>query len=291
MIDRMIEQSRLLKSKNSILAYQYIFKNGVILERQLYQLLGVDISRMKAIAKELVSKNLIRVRVDEKGNNYYLLNKKNYNFKRCDKCGRFVKKLIDAQLNLEKYLCKRKKCKYHYILENINAIDAVIKVTDGVILNTVTKNKEGEKSISEWGCKEFAKYIKKKYRLSFPGLKFPYPIMSIMNRINELCILMKRMVGSKEYILYCKQHIDYIFKKIRNSDDFNISKFLNIEDIQKTIDMRSRNEGHKNIAKANYCSKYKLECVYCKGGICTLEQDGINCSERIREHMKNKYGV
>lgn len=289
MLDEVLEQCKYLKSKNSILAYQYIYKDGIMNERELYSILCVDINRMKTICKELVAKKLISVRSDEAGNTYYLCNTDNYNMKRCDGCGRYSNKVADEKLKIKVKICKKVKCKYHYILERVNDINAVIKVTSGILINTVTKNKTGEKSIAEWGCQEFAKYIKKKYRSSFPGLKFPYRTLSIIHRINELCILMKRMVGSKEYILYCKQHIDYVFKKMKSSDDFNISKFLEFKDIEKTIKVRSRQQNHKNLAKATYCSKYKLECVYCKDGDCTLVIDGISCSEKIREHMKGKY--
>ncbi len=289
MYEELLKTMRFAKSKSGALAMFVLFHEGVCKEHTLASRVNVDVNMLKKIAGQLSEYNLIKTVIDSKGAIYYLLNANYYDITQCKSCSRYTTETVKCNnKKLKIKVCKNKKCKNLFMINNINKIDNVYKMTTEITVNNVKAHTKGDKELEDWTYKDFGKYIKRQFRKKFPGIKFPTSPNRVNEICNEMCSLIKGFIGSKKYVLYCKKHVDYIYKRMVNETDFSITSFSNFSAISNTVNIATNNR--KKITEAGYCNTYDTDCSYYKAGECTLKRDGIKCTEEIRTYMKKKYG-
>lgn len=133
---------------------------------------------------------------------------------------------------------------------------------------------------------DIVEFLEKIYSKTFRGLKYPYSTNITKKFAQEMLFLFKKLVKSTVYDDILRSYLEKSFKRMSESAGFNLRKLSDMDRIVKFID----NRAEANPGDVLTCSKHGMNCAYCDAGGCRLERDGLSCSEKIREHMKNKYG-
>ncbi len=279
-----IEKLLNLNGKYQILMYLSLFNEGTLTEQDLKSNLRISSKTLRKCCAELVSKGHITTRIDDKGIAWYFINLSHYNslLKRCVDC-----KSVAIKDGFT--FCKNKHCVASKFFNNEQKAKNIKKRTKGYMVLDVTKNTGMKKGVENWGIKEFVNHIKLKYKAKFPGISFPINKVILEQQINEMIIVIKRLVGNNQYPLYCKRHVDYLLGRLKNSDDFNVKNFTDIKEIKNTLLIKDKKSTKKKLS-ANNCERYGIKCDYWNGS-CTLERDKIGCSKETRQLMIGKYDI
>lgn len=238
-----------LKTKNAVLLFFILYKNGVAKESELLKVFRMDAHSLRAVLSMLVNLNLAHFVLDNKNITYYMIDKQFF-----DKDSDFYNRLAMSEKNVK-----------------------FINLCEGIKKTKTSEHKKED---------EIVDFIKELYAKTFKGLAYPYSANVTKKFCQEMLLIFKKLVKSSVYDKTLKAYLEGCFKKMSESAGFNLRKISNMDRIIKFVDNRSE----ASISSVAVCDDYGMNCSYRDSEGCRLRKDGLSCSDKIREHMRTKYG-
>lgn len=279
--------------KNGFPIFLYVLNNIVVTVHNIkkrFNIADVDLNKVLSNLERSTMVSVFR-RSDDK-ELYVGVNGLVYNkiLKECDGCTNKREKEKDG-IKLE--ICINPSCCNSGLFNNYNKYIYIRKISNfesATVVKISSNQNVVHEDVENWGVKEFGQYFIDKHLKEFRGVKLKYSRLEMVSVFKEMLIVFKRLVGDKDYVLYCKRHIDQVMKSCKKSDDFHLRMFLNMDAINKTIGKGDAVIKKNAKVKAEFCALHDIHCGY-YDGCCTIARDGMECTDEIRSYMKNKYGV
>gem|GEM_PF-6226129 len=164
--------------------------------------------------------------------------------------------------------------------------EKIIKSEKNVKFLNVCENIKKAKTTDQKKVVDIVEHLEKLYAKTFRGLDYPYSTNVTKKFVQELLFIFKKLVKSTVYDNVLKLYLDACFKRMSESAGFNLRKLSDMGKIIKFVDNRE----DKDSSNALVCTEHGMNCSYFDSEGCRLERDGLSCSDKIREHMKKKYG-
>lgn len=283
-----LERASRIWCRKAAMAFLHVYFNGVIGYSALKRIMRLDDRGFKKVCANLVKKGLMTVHLDD-SEIWCVCNVKEYNISVCMRCEHMsLKKVVIKGKKARYCVCGNKgpECKYASILAAFGKAKNVAKMfpVHDVSAFAIDARKPSDE-LERWNTRQFVKHMCDRYYKKYCE-RPEFGLDKMTNAVAEMRTLVKAVIGEENVNINMKRCMDKIIDRTK-SKVFLLKNLSDLESVRRVLDTGGRRKKiEENVGE---CKKYGILCSYCGDAGCLLEDDGILCTEKIREAMRKKY--